>query len=483
MFGTICAGAIFTGSNPTYTEYELAHQLKDSGARVVFASATTLPVVLAAASRLHITKQSIFLLDGPKGDIRGVKDLLRNAGQDWRRLTTLPEVSSRTALLLYSSGTTGLSKACEITHYNAVSHSVSTIYTLDQVCAVRKNPHLEFPEPVYLAFLPLFHASSRMTHDVTVGLTIFSINCSRMGRKTYVVEHFTFPTILEAIQKYRISFLLMAPPIGVLLVKSPLTKKYDLSSVQKVLSGAAPLGADVALGVEKVLDPDGSKHLKVYQGWGLSEMTCAAAIWDYDEWDEEGRRLGCGQLAAGTEAMIVDDDDKEITDDSPGEVWLKAPFRFKGYWKNEKATRNTITPDGWLRTGDIATVDHRGVFYIVDRKKELIKVKGFQVAPAELEAALLLNQDIADAAVIGVPRDGGEYPRAYVVPAHPNVTVASVEAWIAKRLAAYKRLTGGVEFLEAIPKSASGKILRKVLRERVAQESVAKARLREQAKL
>ncbi|KZT41661.1 acetyl-CoA synthetase-like protein [Sistotremastrum suecicum HHB10207 ss-3] len=459
VLGTICAGAIFTGSNPTYTEFELLHQLRDSGAKVIFASAITLPVVLACAAKLNIPKANIFVLDGPRNGVRGIQDLLRNQGQDWQKITDYQKLSSTTAVLLYSSGTTGLSKGCEITHWNLVTHSVSTILILDKVSAEKRHPQKKFPDPIYLAFLPFFHA---------FGLTYFVMNNARMGRLTYIVEQFTFPTILQAIERHRITDVVMAPPVAVLLAKSPIVKDYNISSLSNILCGAAPLGTELALAVEKVLDSSGAKNVKLHQGWGMSEVTCGGTMFDRGEWDERTGRLSVGHLAAGLEAMIVDDDAREVKQGEPGELWLRGPFVFKGYWRNEKATRNTITPEGWMKTGDIARIDGRGMFYIVERKKELIKVKGFQVAPAELEAALLLNPDVADAAVIGVPRinDGAEEPKAYVVRAQPNVTAASIEAWIADRLSPYKRLTGGVEFVDEIPKSASGKILRRILRER-----------------
>ncbi|KZS94809.1 acetyl-CoA synthetase-like protein [Sistotremastrum niveocremeum HHB9708] len=459
LYGTIAAGAIFTGANPTYGEYELLHQLRDSGAKVIFASSATLQVVLACATKLSIPKEHIFLIDGSRGDLRGIEDLLDFEGRDWRKLTKFREVTTTTAALAYSSGTTGLSKGCELTHWNMVSESASFI-------SVRDKPHLErrkrdksHPPRVYLAFLPFFHVA---------GMFGAVINNTRSGHLTHIVEDFTFPTILDAIQRNRVTDIHIVPPIAVLLAKSPLVKNHDLTSLRCIGSAAAPLGSEVALAVERVLDPDGSGKVRVSQAWGLSEAACVATLFDYDDWDEETGRLAVGQLMPGVEAMIVDEDEKEVQQGEPGEIWLRAPFVFKGYWKNEKATRDTITPDGWLKTGDIGRMDHRGMFFIVDRKKEMIKVKGFQVAPAELEATLLLNPGVADAAVIGVPRYGGEHPRAYVVRSSPEVTAASIEAWVAKHLASYKRLTGGVEFLDSIPKSASGKILRKFLRDRAA---------------
>ncbi|KZT41663.1 acetyl-CoA synthetase-like protein [Sistotremastrum suecicum HHB10207 ss-3] len=465
VYGTICAGAIFTGCNPTYGESELLHQLRDSGATVVFASTVTLALVLTCAARLGIPRDRIFLIDGSGGGVRSIEELLQYEGRDWPRLTTFREVVSTIAALVYSSGTTGLSKGCEITHWNFVSQSASSISSQYYPPIKKVTTPKEDTPKVFLGYMPFFHVA---------GMLGFVINNPRQGHLTYIVEQFTFPIFLDAIQRFRITDLVVVPPVAVLLAKSPLVKKYDLSSLRTIVSGAAPLGTEVALAVEKVLDPDGARNVKVAQAWGMSEVTGAATGFDYGDWDEETKRFSVGTLISGSEAMIVDEDEMEVKDGEQGEIWMRAPFVFKGYWKNEKATRETITPDGWLKTGDIGRIDHRGMFYIMDRKKEMIKVKGFQVAPAELEATLLLNPGVADAAVIGVPRYkyGGEHPRAYVVKASPEVTAASLEAWVASRLASYKRLTGGVEFVDVVPKSASGKILRQILRDRASKGSL-----------
>jgi len=259
----------------------------------------------------------------------------------------------------------------------------------------------------------------------------------------------------------------LVPPIVVAIAKSPLTRKYDLSSIRKVLSGAAPLGREQSLEFERIW-PNGQVNLK--QGWGMTEVTCGGLSWDPNMRSDSA---SVGELMANCEAKIMNDDGTaEVPRGEHGEIWIRGPNVMMGYWKNPKATAETLTPDRWLKSGDICYVDSRGYFNIVDRRKELIKVKGNQVAPAELEGVLLEHPAVSDAAVVGVTIEGEELPRAYIVlreghKAKPD----EIAQWISTRVARHKRLAGGVKIIDSIPKNPSGKILRKILRERAAGES------------
>jgi 4-coumarate--CoA ligase len=219
-------------------------------------------------------------------------------------------------------------------------------------------------------------------------------------------------------------------------------------------SGAAPLGREMSVEFEK-LWPDGK--INVRQGWGMTEVTCAATTFSPAEYSDS---FSVGEVLANMEAKIVLDDEGKI--EAPqgerGEIWVKGPNVMKGYWNKPDATRDTLTSDGWLKTGDVAYVDAKNHVFIVDRKKELIKVKGLQVAPAELEAMLLDHPDVQDAAVIGVPtKDGEELPRAYIMPTAPERATKEVaqgiKEWLAERVSRHKRLEGGVRFIEAVPKN------------------------------
>ncbi|KAM0146342.1 hypothetical protein ACHAPC_003048 [Botrytis cinerea] len=314
-----------------------------------------------------------------------------------------------------------------------------------------------------------------------MGQTIFGAVAPKRGIPVYIMKKFDFKEMLEAVQKYRITSLSMVPPIVVMLVKSPLTKQYDLSSILDMASGAAPLSGEVIDEVEKLWS---NGNVKLTQGWGMTEATCSLLGCDPRQ---DPVPNSVGELNANCHAKIMDPETlEELKQGERGEIWVQAPNVMKGYWKKPSATQETLinSPSGiWLRTGDIAYVDSRNHFFIVDRMKELIKVKGNQVAPAELEALLLEHPEIADAAVIGVMIGEGEVPRAYIVKSGGSgnrLNAEEVMGWVEKRTSRFKWLKGGVEFVEAIPKNPSGKILRKLLREKAKEEiskNYTKARL------
>jgi len=260
--------------------------------------------------------------------------------------------------------------------------------------------------------------------------------------------------------------------------------KYNLSTLEYMLSGAAPLGADLTEAVRKRLLSKCKPGAKCFimQGYGLTETSPSVHTLD---WDSSIAKVGsCGYLLPNIKARLVVDEDGEVDaeEGKPGELWVQGKTVMKGYLNNPEATKKSITPDGWFKTGDIAVRDNDGYWYIVDRKKELIKYKGFQVPPAELEAVLLTHPDIADAGVVGIDsvEQATELPRAYVVHANPEKVKTtqekaafgqSVAKWIETRVARHKYLRGGVAVIDVVPKSAAGKILRKELRERAKQEA------------
>ncbi|KAF4837253.1 4-coumarate--CoA ligase-like 7 [Colletotrichum tropicale] len=472
FIGVLMAGGIFTGANPTFVPRELAYQLKDSGAVFMIAAEGSLDTALAAAKEVQMPASNVFVFDTTIPGSSQPEKPARGGARHWTELIAPKaqaekfewvepaDARTTTCCLNYSSGTTGVPKGVEITHYSYVANGCGVV----KVSALEEDHEASIARSVGLCFLPLYHAYAQ---------TYFVANFAKQGIPVYIMTGFDFVKMLTYIQRYRVTQLVSVPPILVALTKHPITAKFDLSSLESVGSGAAPLAEDVARQAEKLLKkPD----LIVRQGWGMTEVTCTAMTWDPSRLV---RSSSVGELMPNYMAKLVDESGKEITEPKvPGELLVTGPTVMRGYWRNPKATQETIDTDSegnrWLRTGDIAYVDEfktGGLFYIVDRKKELIKVKGNQVAPAELEALLLERPDIADVAVIGVTINGEEFPRAYVVRSPgTNTSGEEIAKWLEERVAKHKRLRGGVAFTDVIPKNPSGKILRKILREQAKKE-------------
>ncbi|SPF04224.1 AMP-binding protein [Streptomyces sp. MA5143a] len=409
------AGATVTTAHPLATADELAKQLTDSGARWIITVSPLLDTARAAAERAGGIRE-ILVCDSAPGH-RSLVDLLA---------TTAPEPAvaldpaADLAVLPYSSGTTGVPKGVMLTH-----RSIAT--------------NLAQLEPVMPA--------------------------APGDRVLAVLPRFDLETYLAAIEKHRITHLYVAPPIVLALAKHPAAERYDLSSVRHVLSAAAPLDARLAAACSARLGLP-----PVVQGYGMTELSPCSHLVPLDQ-AAAAPPGTVGKLIAGTEMRIVslDDPAQDVPVGEPGEVLIRGPQVMKGYLGRPDATAAMIDADGWLATGDIAHCDADGWLYVVDRVKELIKYKGFQVAPAELEALLITHPGIADAAVIGqYDADGNEVPHAFVVP-HPTttgLTGGEVMMYVAERVAPYKRVRH-VTFIDGVPRAASGKILRRELRERL----------------
>jgi 4-coumarate--CoA ligase len=294
-----------------------------------------------------------------------------------------------------------------------------------------------------------------------------------VGAQVVVLPKFELPKFCQLVQDYKITVAHVVPPIALALAKHPIVSNYNLSSLTKTMSGAAPLTKDLVDAVYSRL------KIGIKQGYGLSETSPVTHMQTWDDWS---KKIGSvGKLVPNMTAKYIGPDEKEVSIGETGELWVKGPNVFQGYLNNDEATKGCVTEDGYFKTGDVGFQDPDGHFYITDRVKELIKYKGFQVPPAELEGILLGNPKIADACVIGIndPAQATELPRAYIVPAPGNEPTpefaAEIADWLSTKVANHKKLRGGVRFVKEIPKSQAGKILRRLLKEQAkAEENKAK---------
>jgi 4-coumarate--CoA ligase len=424
------AGGVVTTINPTYTSGEVHHQLVDSGAtRLV-----TVPMFLetATAAVADSSVEEVYVI----GEADGCASIASLAGAP---LTgQVPVDLDDVVVLPYSSGTTGVAKGVMLTHRNLVANVEQALATV-----------VMSDDDSFVAVLPFFHIYG-MQVLMNLGL--------RRGATIVTMPRFDLEQFLRLHQEHRLTRAFVAPPMVVALAKHPIVDNYDLSALRWILSGAAPLSADLAIECGRRLG------CEVVQGYGMTELSPVS------------HATPTGGFKPGSVGVTVPNTEVEIVDTvtgaplgvgDDGEVWVRGPQVMKGYLNNETATRNTIDDDGWLHTGDIGHVDADGHLFVVDRLKELIKYKGFQVPPAELEALLLTHPHVADVAVIGLPDDeAGEIPAAYVVLRQGHdATEADIQRFVADSVASYKQVRR-VTFVEEIPKSPSGKILRRVLRER-----------------
>ncbi|TFD28827.1 AMP-binding protein [Cryobacterium lyxosi] len=439
--GILRAGATVTTINSLYTPDDIHRQLHDSVATWLITVSPLLPGAKAAAHASGIPDERIVVIDGEAGH-RSLSDLL---AADAPAPAVTIDPATHVAVLPYSSGTTAAPKGVMLSHRNLIANVQQARDLIGVV-----------PEDKVLALLPFYHI---------YGMTVLLNLAFKQRASLVTMAKFDFVEFLRMIQDHRCSYIFIAPPIAVAVAKHPLVEKYDLSSVHTILSGAAPLDGALAAAVAARLD------CRILQGYGMTEVSPVSHLIPIDA--PHLSRASVGVTVPNMDCKLVSTETgDEIEAPSSGvsergELLVRGPNVMLGYLNNEKATRETIDADGFLHTGDIATVNALGEVTIVDRSKELIKYKGYQIAPAELEALLLTHPQIADAAVIGAAdADGQEIPKAFVVTvAESAVTAEEVIAFVSERVAPHKKVRA-VEFIEVIPKSASGKILRKDLRAR-----------------
>ncbi|PHH50157.1 4-coumarate--CoA ligase 2 [Ceratocystis fimbriata CBS 114723] len=443
-WAVLWAGYVACPANPQYTVAELVHQLTDAKVQAIITVKELLPTATAAAKKAGLAPDRIILMGHERDDKTRHWTDLKAAKPD--TIAREPVGHNDLAFVVYSSGTTGLPKGVALTHRNIVAnllqHSVFDWYLL-------------YPSrDSTLSILPFYHI---------FGLVVVMFGASFSGIPVYIIGRFDLETACKLIQEHRISVLFVPPPIILGLTKSPVVSKYDLRSLRWITSGAAPLTRELAEGLWNRLKV-GTK-----QGYGLSETSPVICTQMPDEW---GKFVGSvGQLAPNVEAKIVNENGKEVPNGTPGEFLVKGPNVFSGYLNRPELNTEVFTEDGFFKTGDVVYKTDLDVIYVTDRAKELIKYKGFQVAPAELEGLLVDRAEIIDACVIGVMdhSQATEVPRAYLV-ARPgtepsDALTAEISTWLASKVAPYKKLRGGIRWIKEVPKSPSGKIMRRIVKE------------------
>ncbi|RSN45333.1 4-coumarate--CoA ligase family protein [Streptomyces sp. WAC 04229] len=431
------AGASVTTVHPLATADEFAKQLSDARARWIVTVSPLLDTARRAAE-LAGGVQEILVCDSAPGH-RSLIDMLASTAPE-PRIAIDP--AEDVAALPYSSGTTGTPKGVMLTH-RQIATNLAQLEPLMPAA----------PGDRVLAVLPFFHI---------YGLTALMNAPLRLGATVVVLPRFDLEQFLAAIQNHRITGLYVAPPIVLALAKHPLVAEYDLSSLKYIVSAAAPLDARLAAACSRRLGLP-----PVGQAYGMTELSPGTHVVPLDAM-ADAPPGSVGKLIAGTEMRIVSltDPGKDLPPGESGEILIRGPQIMKGYLGRPDATAAMIDEDGWLHTGDVGHVDSDGWLFVVDRVKELIKYKGFQVAPAELEALLLTHPGVADTAVVGAyDDDGNEVPHAHVVrqPTAPGLSEGEIMMYVAERVAPYKRVRK-VTFIDAVPRAASGKILRRELR-------------------
>ncbi|BAE55911.1 unnamed protein product [Aspergillus oryzae RIB40] len=466
FFAIIAAGGVYTAASTAFTQSELSRQIQQSKSQLIIASPDSKTKALKAALACGIPVERVLVLESSnhKHLLRDTVDpernyLFQNTEElDWERVTDRNELETRLICLLFSSGTTGPPKGVMLSHMNLVSEAIIPQLVLRE--SRKGKPHLEVPYRT-IGHLPTAHIAGCQGYFITPAVA---------GGTVYWMPKFNIDQFMDYCKKYQVTFLATAPPVYLAVAESSrVTDQFN--SLIRAESGAAPLPTEVQRRAEEKLG------CSISQRWGMTESTGSVTTMPWGEADSTG---SISPLLPNTRLRIVDEQDRDVEQGMEGEILVKGPMVTKGYFENQEATAAAFAPNGWFRTGDIG-VWKDGKIYMVDRKKELIKYKGLQVSPVEVEACLLSHDGVADAAVIGVPdpsAPGNELPRAYIVLENDRIiSEEELKTHVKSNMARHKQLRGGVVFTKEIPKSSSGKILRRLLRDQARKSAEPRAKI------
>lgn len=458
-------GGVVSCANPANNVNELLYQLKMVHASLIITHSSALHTALGAAQAAGLPSERVVTFDESNQITVDtlIQQGLRSEPNFVERRLQKGEAKTKVAFLSFSSGTTGKPKAVAISHFAPIVNVIQKAeqQKVNQNYAPWEEQRFR-PGDTVAGVLPFYHI---------YGLVLAIHFMAFCGISIVVIPKFNFTGFLESIVRHRISHLLLVPPQIVLFCKHPAVKNYNLDGVRFLLCGAAPLSASLVDQLVKIMP-----NAQIGQGYGMTESSATISMFSVDE--KLGVPGGAGRLVPGVIARVVKYDGTLAGFNEPGELQVKVPSVALGYLNNDEATKETFV-NGWLRTGDEVIIREDQEVFIVDRLKEIMKVKGFQVAPAELEGCLLEHPDVSDTCVVPISDSySGELPMAFVV-LHPNAVKrisldptetervkVSITKHVADNKVAYKHLAGGVEFVDAIPKNPSGKLLRRVLRDR-----------------
>ncbi|PYH95648.1 acetyl-CoA synthetase-like protein [Aspergillus ellipticus CBS 707.79] len=472
LMGTVMAGGIFASGQPALNHAECYRLITFTKPAVIFASRATLPIALAAARDANHPDTRIFVFDDdlltnsglPEGPIAHWQTMLGSEWEGsrfWYPNITSPSDYNSTIMLLFTSGTTGSPKGVELSHRNYIASALGYMKRISTHPAWDPNPN---PNPKLSSSFssppnpPDVRVLGSLAINHSVGQRSYCVIFPKMNVPLYLMRRNDYQSVCAAIERFQITDAIIRSSVLTSMAKNVgVCGRYDLSCLRRVEGCAAPMSQFTKLRLEAM----GVGY--VCRAWGLTET---GTITGPDPL-RPPKSETVGQLNATYEGKVTDSSDPFhiLKTNEVGEIWIRTPGSSRGYWYNEAATEQLIGPGGWICTGDVGYVDDEGNWYIVDRKKDLIKVNGSHVSPVEIEAVLLQHPNVCDVGVIGVAVNEDEGPRAYIQTS-PKTTVTAAEIYelVSEKLPPYKRLSGGLSFIEKIPRNASGKVLRSDLR-------------------